>query len=286
MKKIRILSVLLALCLLLGLFAATSCSTLSQLAPLSGETTAEVVDTEPAATGEADETAVAAKGFEVTFVPDANVTVTVFATQDDLSDGENGETTNTAYSRSGDTGALTQDGTGQVSFLLTFAEGYTLDSITVANEDGYNNLKGSADTGVANGYRITKITADLTVTVTAKAESAAEDLSNGYAVTFALSEHISVVAYRTQDLTAAGTQNATVAYSRDSATGALTRTDGQVNFVLVFEEGYELDGAISIEGSYKNLKDVSADTGVANAYRITKIASDLTVTVNAKRIAA
>ena len=51
----------------------------------------------------------------------------------------------------------------------------------------------------------------------------------------------------------------------------------------MFDEGYELDGEITVEGSYKNLKDLSAD-GTANAYRLTKIASDLTVTVNAKAI--
>ena len=282
MKHTAILALLLAVCLLL----ATACGSLTTATTDTAAPTTAATDVStaaPSGTDEGETVPAEAVGFEIAFVTDENVTVTVYETQDDLTSGENGTANATvAYSRDGDAGTLTQDGTGQVNFLLTFAEGYVLDAVTIESEDGYNKLKGAADTGVENGYRITKITADLVVTVTAKEETAAEDLSNGYQVSFVTGEHVSVTVYPTQALTG-GTENATVAYSREAGTGTLTKTDGQVNFLLVFDEGYELDGEITVEGSYKNLKDLSAD-GTANAYRLTKIASDLTVTVNAKAI--
>ena len=71
------------------------------------------------------------------------------------------------------------------------------------------------------------------------------------------------------------------AYSRNSDTGYLTSTDGQLNFVVVFADGYGID-EITIDGTYKNHKGPS-DTGMANVYRITKIASDLTINICASQ---
>lgn len=253
----------------------------------AAEETATTAAEEPAATetsadSDSDAATPTATEFTVTFSLDDHATVTVYQTQADMADGENGEETATALARDKESGAILTDGEGQVNFVLTFDDGYELDDIAVESEENYNNLKGSADTGVANGYRITKITGDLTVTVTSKSAEEAEDLTQGYAVTFSVGEHVSVTVFKTQDTTAGGTGNATVAYSRDSATGTLTKDgSGQVNFLLVFDDGYELDGDITVTGSYKNIKG-SEDTGVANVYRITKISSDLTVTINAK----
>jgi hypothetical protein len=106
-----------------------------------------------------------ATGFAVNFNCGEHVTVTIYKTQD-LTTG--GEDTTVAYSRNSETGELSSDGTGQVNFVLHFDDGYKLGKITIT--DGYNKLKDSADTGVVNGYRITKITKDLTVTVTAEVE--------------------------------------------------------------------------------------------------------------------
>ena len=215
-----------------------------------------------------------AQGFTINFVCDDNVKVYVYETQD--MDGD-GALSTTAYSRDGDSGELLNDGNGQVNFKLVFADGYELANIDIT--EGYNNLKGSADTGVENGYRITKITDDLTVTITSQLKGTEEDYSQGYKVTFVCDEHVSVLVYKTQDMNGDG-EATNIAYSRDSGTGMLTLTDGQVNFVLVFDEGYELAGLNITEG-YKNLKD-SADTGVENGYRITKITDDLTVTVTSQ----
>lgn len=222
-----------------------------------------------------------AESFTVTFVCDEYVTVYVYKTQDMSTEGTQ---TTTAYSRDSETGALSNDGNGQVNFRLVFADGYKLANIDVT--DGYNNLKGSADTGVENGYRITKITDNLTVTITSQLEEAGEDLTQGYKVTFATDEHVSVIVYKTQDMTSGG-ETTNTAYSRDSGTGTLTKDgEGQVNFILVFDEGYEL-GSISItpeaDVGYKNLK-CPGEMGAENAYRITKIADELEVTITTKQI--
>ncbi len=274
MKKNLTLTLILSL--LLGLALLSSCGTSKTDGSETTAATASASGSSGSGSTEAED------GYTVTFVTDDDVSVTVYQTQDDMTDGSNGEVTTTALSRDADTGTATKDGTGQVNFLLVFSDGYELDNITIDKEEdsGYGNLKGSADTEITNGYRITKITSDLTVTVTAKSTNEEEDLTQGYQVTFSAGEHVSVTVFKTQDLTSGGTENATVAYSRDGTTGALTLDGGQVNFLLVFDDGYELD-TLDVNGSYKNLKD-SADTGVTNAYRITKIASALTVVITAK----
>ena len=56
--------------------------------------------------------------------------------------------------------------------------------------------------------------------------------------------------------------------------------EGQVNFTVVLKSGYELD-SVTVTGGYKNLKDVSTDT-LPNTYRVTKVTSDLTITIKTK----
>ena len=215
-------------------------------------------------------------GYKVTFACDDNVSVLVYKTQDMSGTGEK---TTTAFSRDSETGDALKDGNGQVNFKLVFKDGYELKDIDVDGE--YNNLKGSADTGVENGYRITKIASDLTVTVASQAENTAEDLSQGYKITFVCDEHVSVVVYRTQDMSADGEQTNT-AYSREGGTGTLTKSgDGQVNFMLVFDDGYELKNITATVGNYNNIKYPN-ETEVENGYRITKITGDLTVTVTSQ----
>lgn len=211
-------------------------------------------------------------GYKVTFECDQNVSVLVYKTQDMSGAGEKATT---AYSRDGSTGDLLDDGNGQVNFKLVFSDGYELKDIDVDGD--YNNLKGSNDTDVENGYRITKIASDLKVTVTSQQEGTQEDFSQGYKITFVCDEHVSVMVYKTQDMTEGGEQTS-VAYSRESGTGLLTKSgDGQVNFVLVFDDGYELDDMV-ITGEYKNNKELG-DGG----YRITKIESELTITISVKQ---
>lgn len=102
--------------------------------------------------------------YAVTFVVPEGVTITVYDTQDVSGSGT---VTDTAYARSGDTGEILSDGTGQVNFIVSLSDGVELDDITVSG--GYKNLKNDPEAdGSANYYRITKITSDCTVTITTK----------------------------------------------------------------------------------------------------------------------
>ena len=274
MKKILCMVLTLAL---LCSFAACTVENTGDAESTTASATepATAADTTAADTTAADTAAEEEpEGYSITFDCDEFVSVKVYETQDMTGEGS---APDGAVSRVSDTGIPTKTD-GQINFVLIFTEGYELDEIEIAGD--YNKLKGSADTGVENGYRVTKIAGDLTITVSSRTVGSGEDDSeNGYAVTFVPDANVTVTVYPTQDLTSGGVET-NVAASRDGATGAATQTDGQVNFVLSFAEGYELD-EIQITGSYKNLKGPD-DTGVENAYRITKIAGDLTVTVTAK----
>lgn len=107
----------------------------------------------------------------------------------------------------------------------------------------------------------------------------------GYNVTFSTDGGASVNIYYTQDYTNADEVSVTKTVSRNSDSGEPDSTgDGQVNFTVVPKSGYEVD-SVTVSGSYKNLKDVSSDD-LPNTYRVTKAASDLTITVTTKKTAA
>ena len=108
-----------------------------------------------------------------------------------------------------------------------------------------------------------------------------EDFYEAYRGVFEIDEHVtSILVYNTSDYTQPGTASLE-AFSRDSSTGALLKDgEGQINFEVVLENGYEID-SVTVTGDYKNLKGPS-DTGKDNTYRITKVKSHLTITVTTK----
>ena len=120
-----------------------------------------------------DQEAVADEGYTVTFAGDSGVSsITVYRTQDYSAAGESISATGSTVSRSSATGEPDSTGDGQVNFTVVLKDGYTLDSVTASG--AYKNLK---DTGVENTYRITKITGEVTVTVTtAKSETPSDYL--------------------------------------------------------------------------------------------------------------
>ena len=220
-------------------------------------------DTTPTDNGEA------VNAYTITFVCDDQATVTVYETKN----ATEGTVTTTAYARSGDTGEILIDGEGQVNFSIAVENGYEPGGITVTGT--YKNLKNPAETGVDGLYRITKIESDLTVTI--KANPA----ETKYTATFVLDEGVTVTIYDTKDTTTGGTV-ATTAYARNGETGELLSDgEGQINFVVSLANGLELD-KITITGSYKNLKQDPNENGSTNVYRITKVKSDLTITVTTK----
>ncbi len=112
-----------------------------------------------------DQTAVADEGYKVTFEGDSGVdSVTVYTTQDYTGAYESVSATGSTVSRSSSTGEPDSTGDGQVNFTIVLADGYALDTVSVT--DGtYKNIKGPTDTGLTNTYRITKISADTTITI-------------------------------------------------------------------------------------------------------------------------
>lgn len=113
-----------------------------------------------------EQEAVVDKGYTVTFAGDSGVdSVIVYQTQDYTGASESVSATGTTVSRSSDTGEPDSSGSGQVNFTIVLKDGYALDALSVT--DGtYKNIKGPTDTGVANTYRITKVSGDTTVTIT------------------------------------------------------------------------------------------------------------------------
>ena len=70
------------------------------------------------------------------------------------------------------------------------------------------------------------------------------------------------------------------AIARDGDTGEIDESgNGQVNFTVVPADGYSVVSVSATAGTYKNIKDISADTGIPNTYRVTKVTADTTITV-------
>lgn len=74
-----------------------------------------------------------------------------------------------ANPRNSDTGLIDCSGDGQINFVVNLETGYDLESVSAEPAGAYKNLKGPSETGVENGYRLTKVSGDLTITVTTAA---------------------------------------------------------------------------------------------------------------------
>ena len=129
--------------------------------------------------------------------------------------------------------------------------------------------------------RITRILSALLAAVMllpaqALAAEAAPEAA-GFAVTFA-AEQAAVDVYYTRDYTAASEENVSAAVARSSGTGMIDASgDGQVNFRVRPEDGYEIV-SVTADRNYKNLKG-DGDTGVEGIYRLTKVKGPVTVTI-------
>lgn len=289
-----------------------------------------------------DQEAAADEGFTVTFAGDSGVdSITVYKTQDYSGDSESVSATGSTVSRSSATGEPDSTGDGQVNFTVVLKDGYTLDTLT-ATAGTYKNIKGPTDTGLANTYRITKINADTTITITTVAcghgtvasgttpvwtwgdgygtatlsytcadcgntvnidGTVTSELTSANLITFTAKAAIgtteytdtktadpftvtfncddgvkSVNVYDTKDFTSVDEEGVSAAVARDGDSGnPIVTGDGQVNFVVVLEDGYAL-ADVSASGAYKNLKELGDNT-----YRITKITGAVTVTVTTEK---
>ena len=112
------------------------------------------------------------EGFEVKFSVE-NTKINVYYTQDyTKADAEN---VTVAYSRNSESGKEDRSGDGQVNFAVIPQDGYKVTKVSA--EGSYKNLKTPEEIGTDNIYRLTKITGEVTVTVTTEKIEKTSDIS-------------------------------------------------------------------------------------------------------------
>ena len=177
----------------------------------------------------------------------------------------------------------------QVSFKVVCDEGYsvTVNNVTVTPKEGYKNLKQNPDAkeGQENIFRVTKVQADLTITI---APSAGEQ-AKGYKITF-VPTHCTIKVYigpKNEAGDNLDTPEDGVYYGRlKDSPFDVSYTTPQINFEVVCDEGYEFvpeivdDKVDFITGDYNKFQNKNG------CWNITKIASDLTITIAATAVAA
>ena len=100
----------------------------------------------------------------VTVDCDQGASVTVYETQSP--DSPCIENASSVNPRNSDTGMIDCSGDGQVNFTVNLKPGYQLSAVTAEPSGSYKNLKLPADTGIENGYRLTKVKGDAVIHVT------------------------------------------------------------------------------------------------------------------------
>ncbi len=180
----------------------------------------------------------------------------------------------------------------QVSFKVVCNEGYsvTVNNVTITPRENYKNLKQNPDNvaGQENIFRATKIQGDITIAIVAQAGEQAK----GYKVQF-VTTHCSVKVYvgpKNTDGTNLDTIEDGVFYARiKDSPYDIGYTTPQINFSVVCDEGYEFvptitDGKVDfIQGDYNKFQIKTHEAG--DYYNMTKIASDLVITITATAIA-
>lgn len=233
------------------------------------------------------------EGYDVTFVPE-HCKVLVYSTKQYTT--ETPVETNTAKAKDEEGNIVAYDPDDielqpQVSFKVVPDEGYSVNATNITVEGTYKNLKQNPDSqeGQDDIFRITKVQTDLTIKIVAVQGEQAK----GYKVTFVL-EHCSVKVYigpKNADGSNLDAPEDGVYYARiKDGDYAIGFTTPQINFEVVCENGYEFvpeivsDKVNFITGDYNKFQVKSHDLG--DYYNMTKIASDLTITITATAKAA
>lgn len=124
--------------------------------------------------------------YEGSFVVDDHVSVLIYDTQT----ASTGVESLIGVAKDGISGEILINGDGQIHFKVVLEEGYEIKNITIT-PTSYKNLKLPSELG-ENTYRITKITGDITITITTKlinttydAQQPTEIYFNGTTITVA-----------------------------------------------------------------------------------------------------
>lgn len=230
--------------------------------------------------------------------------ITTYRTQRYDVEEEKAENQTEAIATGKDTGETDISGDGQINFTVVPKEGYVVKKVTVTPKDNYKNLKGRLTTKLENTYRITKVKGDIQVNVTVQREEDAEPEHAPYNITFNCPEGAHIEVYEKSNFSKKskleGPQTETV--SRDGDSGVETAGDPtiddsypQVNFVVVIDNASYIIKNVEItdpEGAdakgvyYDKRKTHDDETEIPeNGYRITKIGSDLEVTIELDELA-
>ena len=171
----------------------------------------------------------------------------------------------------------------QVSFKVVCDEGYSCTATNITVTGTFKNLKQNPDNqeGQDNIFRVTKVQTDLTINIA----PVAGEQAPGYAITFVTQNCFVIVYIGPKNEAGTNVDSSDVIYGRaKEAPYDITYTNPQLNFEVVCDEGYEFVPVIAsnkvtfIDGEYNKF---SSEAGY---YNITKIASDLTITITATLI--
>ncbi|MBQ3708516.1 MAG: CotH kinase family protein [Clostridia bacterium] len=140
--------------------SCTSTGLITSVCSLCGDRKAEVI---PITHNYVDGvcTICGAKMFNVTFSCAPGASVTVYEHKN--FEGEHEDDCTVVHPRNGDTGEIDYSGDGQVNFVVNLDPCYELTKVDATGS--YRNLKNPSETGVTNGYRLTKVTGDVTINV-------------------------------------------------------------------------------------------------------------------------
>lgn len=210
-----------------------------------------------------------------------------------LSVSENGNVSMTVNKRSDDTGK---------GLVAVYTPEGRLEKLVVSDEAGgtgektlvFNSALTADNSGIVKAFLWKTANGAITIEplsdvftqsqsdTTDEPEETSSPVEEGFKAEFVTDEHVSITVSATQDF-ADAEANAAFAYARNSATGEIDTTgDGQINFKVVLDEGYEVDSVTVNPSNYKNLK-LPSELGECT-YRITKVTGDITITVTTKQI--
>lgn len=204
-------------------------------------------------------------GLAATFAQSDKATITVFKDAEYLEVDEGPK----YYARTADGQIAAEPGTGNITFKVVPASGWFVQQINVEGE--YDKIKSPADTDIENGYQITKISSDIAVSLTLT------DKLEGYNVTFTVDPHLTLTVYTDKTYEKVDTEQPY--QTRDGGLPSKDPENAQINFKVVPAENYMVD-EILVTGTYKNVK-LPGECG-ENCYRITKVQTDLAVTITEK----
>lgn len=224
--------------------------------------------------------------FVATFAADEHVaSITVSKTQD-FTDADNLIlNAETAYARNSNTGEIvTTAAAGQINFIVNLKDGYEIDTVA-ATTDTYKNIKIGTTGGLdySNAVRITQVKGDMTVTITTKEVTAAEEAETGSGTLTYSGTSVTFDGDTGVDIS--GTTATITKPGNYTVTGSLTEgTDGrlEVNYTstVLDEKGKELEANITLNGVTLSNSSTAPFYGTAGKITL-KAASGTTNTFNA-----